>query len=214
MRQGDSKDAEILNTFTDETDDVVTSGDDMRSFDSVGAQLITEDAEEEIAVETGDSADQATDTLAFAGFDFTGLEGATIRVEGAAEAGNNGDHIITTGADGSAVCAASTFTDETFDPDTVTATLIHTEDPLLGDWFVEVSNNFVPASNGTVYGQVSNAGTWTDITSEFTPSIATVTAAGSQYAQADLTARAIRYGFTPTGGQGTLIVRRFKKSWS
>jgi hypothetical protein len=75
-RKGDSNDAQVLNAvvdFDDSEDAVFTAGDDMRNYDSVGAQLITEDIEEDIPIEAGDSADQATDTLAFAGFDFSGL---------------------------------------------------------------------------------------------------------------------------------------------
>ena len=67
-----------------------------------------------------------------------------------------------------------------------------------GAWKIEISNNVV------------NAGTWTDITSGFSPAIATVdhtnAATQSQYAQADIRIRAIRVTFTGTAGSGNASV--------
>lgn len=72
-------------------------------------------------------------------------------------------------------------------------------EPMTGDWTIEVSNNYSPASTSTVYGQVSgNAGRWTDITAAFEPAIVAVTDNSSQFVQADIATRRIRVTFTPT----------------
>lgn len=210
MRHGDGEDCYLIKETgqTFESDPVVGILD-FRPFDRMALQLITEDATENVPVETGDDADADTDTFAFAGFDFTGLEDATIRVEGSED--NDGDWVITVGGDGTATIDGS-LTDEVFDPEAVTVTLIHTEAPLEGAWTIEVSNNYTPAGNGS-YGQPPEQGTWTDITSSFEPTISAVTAASNQWAQADLGFRAIRVTFTPSGsaGEGDVTVIQYSK---
>jgi hypothetical protein len=68
---------------------------------------------------------------------------------------------------------------------------------LTGAWTIEVSNDYVPAGNGS-YGQSPGAGKRTDITAAFEPTIEAVTGASNQFVQADLSVRAIRATFTPT----------------
>jgi len=180
----------------------------MTHLDGCGLQLVTEDLREEITVETGDEVDAATDTFTFDGFDFTGLEGAFVVISGAAEAGNNGSWEVTTGADGSFESAGATgLVDEEFDPDTVTVYILRSDDPATGTWKIEVSNNYVnPKLPGL--SQFGGRDTkWSDITSQFTPAIASVTAASSQYVQAyPLVARQLRVTFTPTAGLGYITV--------
>src|SRR3982750_2774878 len=60
------------------------------------------------------------------------------------------------------------------DKDSVGMQLISTG-TVAGNWKVEVSNDFVPSTNGSVYGAVTATGNWTDITSEFSPTIAAAT---------------------------------------
>lgn len=212
MRKGDSEDAEIMNEAFTDTTAIVSSGDDMREFDSVGAQLIVDFNESTFAGSDDDSADVSDGGFIITEFDFTGLTGVTIRIEGSED--NDGDYVVSTVNSANDVdTTPAPAQDETFS-DAVRFTILRTDEPPAGDWSIEVSNNFVPETNGTVYGQPSNAGDWTDITSQFSPSIAPVTTADSQYVQADLTARDIRYTFTPTSGQGIAKVRRFAKSWS
>ena len=211
-RKGDSDDAEIMNEAFDDTTAIVTSGDDMREFDSVGAQLIVDFNEETFAGSASDSADVSDQGFVITEFDFTGLTGATLVIEGSAD--NDGEYEITTVNSATSIDTDPVPAgDETF-TDAVRFTVIRTDDPPAGAWTIEVSNNFVPETNGTVYGQVPDAGDWTDITSEFSPSIALVATEDSQYVQADLTARDIRFTFTPSSGQGIAKVRRFCKSWS
>ena len=212
MRKGDSNDAEIMNEAFTGTDAIVTSGDDMREFDSIGAQLLVDFNETEFSGSASDNVDDSTLTWTLTEFTFTGMEGATIRVEGTDD--SDGDYVIDTVTSAHVIVTlTSPGQDETF-TDALRVTVIRTDDPPAGDWKIEVSNNFVPETNGTVYGQPSDAGDWTDITSQFSPTIAAVTTADSQYVQADLTARDIRFTFTPSGGQGIAKVRRFCKSWS
>lgn len=185
MRHGDGDDATILDQDFTDTTAATTDGDDCRDIDSVGVQLIAGYLEEGFSGSDSDSVVAATDTWTLTEFDFTGLVGATIRVTGTAS--NDGDHVITNVTSAHVIrTTASTTVDETFTA-AMRVTVIHTEDPPVGTWKIEVSNDFVPDTNGTVYGQVSASGTWTDITSQFSPAIAAVTstfgAANNQYAQ-------------------------------
>jgi hypothetical protein len=95
-----------------------------------------------------------------------------------------------------------------------------------GAWKVEASLDFVPgvtsgavggASSGA-YGAPAFTGTWSDVTALFSrpTTIATVSAAGSQYVQADphLDARHIRVTFTPSGGAGSVFANCYRKNWS
>jgi hypothetical protein len=211
-QKGQSDDAEIINEAFTGTDAIVSSGDDMREFDSVGAQLIVDYNQTEFSGSDSDSVDDSSKTWTLTEFTFTGMEGATIRVEGSAT--SDGDYEIDTVTSAHVIVTLTgPGADETFD-NALRVTVIRTDDPPAGDWKIEVSNNFVPETNGTVYGQVPNAGDWTDITSQFSPVIAAVIDEDSQYVQADLTARDIRYTFTPSSGQGIVKLRRFCKSWS
>jgi hypothetical protein len=213
-RFGDGPEFELIpaaSQTVDGTTPIVTRYIDMRDKDCVSLQLITEDAIDTIPVETGDEADGTTETLEFAGFDFTGLEDAIIRISGAENAENNGDHIITTGADGSAEVAGSDLVDEEFDPETVTAILIHAEDPATGTWLIEASNNYAPGGIAP-YGQVSTSGDWSDVTAKFDIDTS-ITAASNQMGQANLRCRVLRATFTPTDGEGTVRANGNAKGW-
>ncbi len=211
-QKGQGKDAEVMRYEFDDTTAFATSGDDMREYDSVGAQLISEFASTEFTADDTDDVTALTKTWNIAGYTFTGQEGATLRVSGSET--SDGDYEIDTVTSAHIIVTVTGPADDEGFTDAVEFTVLRTDDPPTGDWKVEVSNNFVPNTNSTVYSQPSNAGDWTDITTEFSPSITGVTTAGSQYVQADLTARDIRWTFTPSAGQGTAIVRRFCKSWS
>ena len=216
MRHGDGDDNVVIPStdFTDTTA-ITSEGDDVRDVDSVGVQLIADFLAESFSGSASDAVVASSKTWTLSEFDFTGLGGATIRVSGATNAGNNGDFVISSVSSAHVIVTttATGLVNETFTA-ALRVSVLHTEDPPAGDWKVEVSNDFVPNCNGTVYGQISNTGTWSDITAELTPGLSAVTTAGSQYAQLDITARAIRYTFTPTGGQGAVKVLRFAKSWS
>ena len=216
MRHGDGDDNVVIpvTTFSNTTA-IVSDGDDMRDIDSVGVQLIAGFKADSFSGSASDSLVAGTKTWTLSEYDFTGLTGATIRVTGAVSSGNNGDFVISsvTSAHVIVTTTATGLVNATFTA-ALRVTVLHTEDPPQGNWKIEVSNDFVPATNGTVYGQYPNPGTWTDITSEFNPSIDAVTTAGTQYAQMDITARSLRYSFTPTDGLGTITVTRFGKSWS
>ncbi len=214
-QKGQSQDAQVMSYAFTNTTANTTSGDDMREFDSVGAQLIAEFAITSVEAANTDAVVAASKTWTISGLTFTGLTGATIRVSGATNAGNNGDFVISsvTSAHVAVTTTASGLVNETF-TNAVEVSLVRTDSPPAGTWKIEVSNDFVPNASSNVYGQKSQAGTWTDITSAFSPTISAVATAGSQYVQADLTARDIRWTFTPTSGRGTAIVRRFCKSWS
>lgn len=209
-RYGDGTDFEAIpDTAIDGTAPIVTKVVDMRDMDCVSFDLIVEFAEEAIPVEEGDDAVAADDELNFAGFDFTGLEDAIIRISGSTD--NDGDHIITTGSDGTAVCAGSTLTNETFDPAEVTAILLHADDPPTGAWTFESSNNYTVQGIAS-YGQVPGQGDWVPCTELFDPT--SVTTAVSEHVQANLRARAVRGTFTPTDGVGTVRAHVNAKSWS
>lgn len=196
----------------DGTTAIVSKVIDIRDLDSVSFQLISADLVETVTVEEDDSVDASDTEFTFAGFDFTGLEDATVTIAGATNPGNNGTFIITTGADGSFVAAAAVgLVDETFDPDTVTVTLTHAEDPAQGAWTFEVSNNFAPGGIAA-YGQVATVGDWSPVTTLFSPSA--VTAPSSQFKQANVRGRALRATFTPTDGLGTVRANVNGKSWS
>lgn len=210
-RYGDGTDFECIPESAqtvDETTPIAVKVVDMRDMDKISFQLITEDVTETVPVDTGDDAVAADDELNFAGFDFTGLEDATIRISGSED--NDGDFTIVTGSDGSAE-VTPTPTNETFDPETVTVLLIHTEDPVTGAWTFEASNNYAPGGIAP-YGQVETSGDWTDVTTLF--DVDAVTAASSQFVQAEIRCRAIRGTFTPTDGNGTVRANTNAKGWS
>ncbi len=216
-KKGESQDATVMDTTFTGTTAIVTSGDSMRDFDSVGAQLVVDFNSSSFTGSASDALVGGTKTWTLSEFTFTGLTGATIRVTGAANAGNNGDFVISsvTSAHVIVTTTATGLVNETFST-SLLVEVIRTDTAAVpaGTWKIEVSNDFVPNSNSNVYGQKTQAGTWTDITSAFSPTIAAVITAGSQYVQADLTARDIRWTFTPSAGQGKARVRRFCKSWS
>src|SRR5678810_996645 len=191
----------------------------MQDYDIVGLQLIVDPITENVDVQDGDNVDAAGTEFTFAAFDFTGLEGSTVRVVGAQNAGNNGDFIITTGADGSFVAAAAVgLVDEDFSPDTVTVTLI-SPDTMDGEWLIEISNDTTPAGMAGSYDQDSGVdGHWTDITSAFSPTIQPVVhgdaATLSQYVQATICVRSMRITFTPTTGSGSPTALGLARSYS
>jgi hypothetical protein len=179
-----------------------TSGaKDMRGYNRIGMQLVTENAVDPVVIGASDTSVVAsTKTFTIAGYDFTGKTNAIIHIRGdVAHAGNNGDFVVSsvTSAHVVVCTTASGLANETFDPTTTTITVERADAPLTGDWKVEVSNDFVPAGNGS-YGQSPQAGRWTDITAAFTPAIDAVTDVSDQYIQADLSVRSIRATFTPT----------------
>jgi hypothetical protein len=84
-----------------------------------------------------------------------------------------------------------------------------TTSTLHGDWKVEVSNDY---SDGLLNAQAL-AGRWSDITSQFSPAIVTVTAASNQYVQLDpFAGGALRFTFTPSSSSGTISVCGFGKT--
>lgn len=214
-RHGDGDDNKAIEPtdFTNTTA-ISSGGDDCRDIDSVGLQLVVDFRTQVFATTGSDGVVSGTKTWTLSGFTFTGLTGATIVVSGTAT--SDGTYVISSVTSAHVIVTTTgPAGDETFTA-AGRVTVQHTEAAAVpaGDWKIEVSNDFVPTANGTVYGQPSNAGTWTDITNEFSPSLSAVTTAGTQYAQSDITARAMRYTFTPSGGQGTVSVLRFAKSWS
>ena len=87
---------------------------------------------------------------------------------------------------------------------------------LAGTWQVLVSNDYVPAGQGS-YGAVEAAGRWVDITSQFSPTIATVDpgtyATTAQYVQASpLDARTIMVIFRRSAGTGEVSAQFYNKS--
>lgn len=115
------------------------------------------------------------------------------------------------------VCStASGLTNETFDPAAVKLVVSRDDAPLIGDWTVKVSNNFVPDGSSS-YGSPPNPGRWVDITSAFSPTIASVVdatpATRAQFAQADVRCRSIQVTFTPRSGYGTVDAQVNCHSW-
>lgn len=99
--------------------------------------------------------------------------------------------------------------DEDFDP-------IALDGDVAGTWQILVSNDYVPAGRGS-YGAVESEGRWIDITSQFTPTIATVdpgtVATTAQYVQASpLDARTIMVVFRRTAGSGEISAQFYNKS--
>lgn len=194
----------------------------IRAQDSISVQLIADLVGRYIQVEDTDHVVASTKTWTFAEGGFiAGDVGDTFTVTGSAS--NDGTYTIASRTNARVVVTTEApGGDETFDPE-VEVFLENTDfDPLTGTWAVQVSNNYVPAASGGVYGQpqngtVQNRVVWTDITTQFSPSISSVTAPQTQYVQADLSARAIRFAFAPSGtsGQaGTMTIQVFAKSWS
>lgn len=196
----------------DGTTPIVSKVIDIRDLDTVSFQLISADLVEPVTVTEGDSVVAEDTEFFFAAFDFTGLEDAVVTISGAAEEGNNGSFVITTGADGSFVAAGAVgLVDEDFDPETVTVTITHAEDPAQGAWTFEVSNNFQPGGIAA-YGQVAAAGDWSSVTTLFDPTA--VTAPNKEFVQANIRGRSLRATFTPTDGLGTVRANVNGKSWS
>lgn len=101
-----------------------------------------------------------------------------------------------------------------------------TSGTITGTWLIEASNDFVPATNGNVYGAVSGGttpvGTWTDVTAFFTKAAAGTAianpagAATNQYCKPfhGIRCRALRVTLTPASGAGNVTVLGNAASWS
>jgi hypothetical protein len=178
----------------------------MARHDIIGAQLCVDPYTADVTVEAGDDVVASTHVWSFAGFDFTGLTSGTITVAGSED--NDGTYNIVSGGDGT-VTTDGTQIDETFDPDEVTVTVTY---PLLeGAWTVSINNAFTPESLSGDFGQTpGNSGRDTDITTAFSPAIAAVDTSDadsySQYVQATICVRSVKFQFTATSGWGYPMV--------
>lgn len=197
---------------------VVSDFHDMRPFNMTSAQLIAGGIPVQVAVTSGDDVDGATGVWTIDALNFTTYVGGYLIAEGMAEPENNGTFPITAGGDGTVTVGESLSFHEPVDETVPDTAYIYAVPPntLKGTWKVEVSNNFVPANGGTSYGQPPQYGKWTDITSQYSPAIAAVDTAAptsySQYTQAELAGRTIRYSFTRTAGDGHVMAIVFSKS--
>lgn len=190
----------------------------MSTNDIVGAQLVVDDDGRDITHDADDAVVAGTGNWRFDNGAFTAADiGGTITVAGASNAGNNGTFTILTVPSATHITTATTgLVNETFDAD-VTVSLVRAQ--LEGAWTIEISNNYTPSSFGGDFGQDPDvAGSWTDITSAFSPTIAAVdtgTASSySQYVQATICVRAIRFTFTATSGHGYPRVLGLMRSYS
>jgi len=212
LRFGDGTDNVRMDEDITDTDTHYSKVTDLRSYDTVGVQLVVDYQTESVPFTAGDNVVALTKVWTIDGFDFTGLDGATLRVEGSAE-GNDGDYTITSGGDGTFTSTEAVAADETFASDVV-FTLVHDDDPLQGAWHVEISNNYVGPGGGA-YGEVESDGneTWTNIDGVIWAAFAAVTDAGSQARNNTfpLGYRAIRFYFVPTDGVGHAKVLLFAK---
>lgn len=206
--------------------DVVTFGPfTIIDFDNIGIQLIGLKAgrEIEVNVDEDDGVVQSTKTWTLANGDFTaGDEGDSFVVSGTVS--NDGTYTIDTVVD------SHTFTtveapgaDETFGRSALFWITDVDIPSLVGTWGVQVSNSFTPSASGLDYSQDSGfRGRWTDITTQFSPTIATLVSTTGiadttgQYIQANpMATRCIRVQFTPNGSTGgTAIVHLCAKSIS
>lgn len=176
----------------------------INSLDGCSYTVHVDDFETEVVVEDGDEAVSATDTLVIAGYDFTGQEGATVVVAGSED--NDGSYVVTTGADGSAVFSAATFVDEEFDPDTVTITVIRTDEPPEGTVSIYVSNSYV-AEDQMNFGQNANPGRWVNLSPNMDPPPPAITDSGYEwYGDISLNALSIKIRVDIATGMGTVSI--------
>lgn len=148
-------------------------------FDEVSFQLITENVTEDITIDATDHVVSGTHTWTFANGGFSAEDvGGTITVTGATNAANNNTFTIASVTNATTIVTGGSQTTETFNNGTVAVVL--TKPVGAGTWKVEVSNDYSPETGLSP----SNAGHWTDVTSEFSPSIDAVTAPSNQFAQA------------------------------
>jgi len=213
----------LANGFTGGDDTVYSAPVDVRNYDGFSLQLIADYFTAPIELTGPGSVDAATSTFTLPGNDFTGLEGSTITVSGAANDENNGSFLVDSVLDDTLTIAGHhTFVDETFGPD-VALSLSMTQAPPTGTWKIEGSNDFAtqtsqsPAQGGA-YGSPGNLGHWSDITALFNKpaAVASVSDATSQIVQPDghCSVRHIRVSFTPSGGMGSPSAYLYAKSWS
>lgn len=207
---------ELAIAAADTTAHILTPSFSMRNQDSCGVQLVTVRAGRFVDWTSGDAVVGSTKTWTIANGGFTaGDVGRALVVTGSVS--NDGTYTIASVTNGRVMVTGGTPTNETF-TSSVRFFVRTTATALIGSWKIEVSNDYVPASSGASYGQSPNDGKWTDITASFSPDVVdSVTASiyDSQYVQADLTARDIRFTFTSDGtGAGTAMVLYFAKSWS
>ncbi len=173
-------------------------------------RLITHDADDSVVALTGN---WRFDNGAFTADDV----GGTITVTGASNAGNNGTFTILTVPSATHITTSTSgLVNETFGVD---VEAVITRELLEGSWAVEISNDYTPDSFSGDFGQdPDDPGHWTDITDLFSPSIADVDSAVatsySQYVQATICVRAIKFSFAATSGFGFPTVLGQMRSYS
>ncbi len=161
--------------------------------------LISKDQVDAVALDVADSAAADTDRFTFLNYTFTGKEGATIRISGSES--NDGDFVVDSVVSAHVAQVSESLTDETFGAG-VTVTVIRTEDPLVGSWSLEASNNY---STGLIDGGMDE-GDWGDLTQAFSPSIDDVTEPSNQPVQLDpFDFDAVRVRFNYTDGIGMWV---------
>lgn len=190
-------------------DELLNSGDplvirtpSLAHVDGLSFIVAVANATRSITVVAPDAVIAGSGTWRFGNGNFgPGDVGGTFTVGGASNGGNNGAKVILTVVDATHVTTATTgLVNETFNPAAVTVSLADLA--VQATIKIEVSNNFSPPG-GTfpTLGQVPNVGKWADITSQFSPSPAAITAAGNQFIQAyPLVAQRARITITPTAG--------------
>jgi hypothetical protein len=211
MATGRGKDAVIMNSVISGTTPIVSSIQDIMEIDIIGLQLIVENPVRVIAIKDTDHVVASTHTWTFANGAFTSADvGASLKVSGATNSNNNATVTISSVTNSTTIVTNGTQTDETF-TDAVTVVITPVVATGVGTWKVEISCDYedsgVPALN-----QVQNALTahWTDITSAFSPTIlspdGSTAANANQFVQATISARKIRFTFTPSAGAGTAFI--------
>ena len=188
------------------TDPLVTITPALDNMDGIAFQVITAATVRALVLTDTDSVVAATKTWTFANGAFdSGDVGATFVVTGSSGGTNDGTFTVASVTNATTIVSVEApGGNETFDPDTVTVTF--TDEPLQADITIEVSNDFVQATLPTP-NLPANAGNWTDITDAFVPSIAAITADGSQYIQAyPLVARRARLTITATEGGSDVTI--------
>ncbi len=184
---------------------LVTLTPDLTHVDGIGLIIVVAGATRVITANgTTDNVVAATHVWTFANGSFgQGDVGATFVIANSG-AGNNGSYVIDVVTNDHTVhTVGAPVANETFGA-TVTATL--TDTALQATITFEVSNDYVQTTLPGL-NQVPSGGHWADITSEFSPAPAAITAAGNQYIQAyPLVARRGRLTITPTGGASLVSI--------
>jgi hypothetical protein len=190
----------------------------MKMMSSSGLQLVVDPYVRTIVHNAADSVVASSGTWHFVNGNFTADDvGGSFTVTGASNSGNNGTFVILTRVSATNVTTATTgLVNETFGPGVAVSL---SDDTLAGSWKIEISNDVSLASGGGNFGQTPTAGHWTDITALYaSPAIAAVIAAPSatrsQFAQGQLTVRALRVSFTSTSGRGYPLAIGKNQNWA